>query len=64
MPIPALDKRPNESWHEYWGRKHDEKHGKVCTCIWNTYCRMSPLPVPGVGELDTTAAGKRLISLR
>jgi hypothetical protein len=56
------DKQPGESWLEYWGRKHDERHGPVCDCTW-ALAHGRGVPLPGQ-PLDTVPAGKRLVLWR
>ena len=50
----AVDRRDGENWFEYWQRKHDEKHGPTCQCLWNRASCSALLP------LDTVPEGKRI----
>jgi hypothetical protein len=56
------DRRSGESMREYWGRKHDERHGPVCDCAW-ARANGRGIPLPGM-SLDTVPAGKRLVLWR
>lgn len=52
------DRRANESAMEWLARKHDERHGHVCDCVW-ARAHGRGMPVPGV-VFDTVPAGKRV----
>lgn len=53
------DRRANESVMEWLGRKHDERHGPVCDCLW-ARAHGRGMPVPGV-SFDSVPEGKRVV---
>jgi hypothetical protein len=53
---------PGENLFEFWQRRHDELHGSLCGCPWNTVSGRGPRP-PGL-SLDTVPEGRRLAIYR